>query len=79
MIKKNDFMNNIENIIIFIILSLILIRLCFYIGKLYGYLMIIIILFFVLPSVYIINRYFINNTDLDYMVYYQQDYDNNEY
>ena len=70
-------MIGIENALVFIIISIILIRLFFYIGKLYGYLM--IMLFLVIPVSYIIKRYFLENNNLDYMVYYQQDYVNNSY
>ena len=70
-------MIGIENALVFIIISIILIRLFFYIGNLYGYLM--IMLFVVIPVSYIIKIYFLENNNLDYMVYYQQDYVNNSY
>ena len=71
-------MIGLKNILIFIIVSIILIRLFFYIGNLYGYLMITLILLLI-PVVYIIKKYFLENNELDYMVYYQQDYVNNLY
>jgi hypothetical protein len=65
----------IENIIIFLFISMILIRVCFYVGKWYGYLMtslVIIIVMGVIPIGYIIKKYYYDKFALDYMVYYQQ-------
>ena len=64
-----------ENIIVFVFISMILIHVCFYIGKWYGYLMttlVVIILTGVLPIAYIIKKYYSDKFALDYMVYYQQ-------
>jgi hypothetical protein len=71
-------MNTILGIIIFIVISLILIKLFFYIGKLYGYMMIMFLLFVVIPVWYFIKRFYLENDDIDYMVYYQNDIDVNE-
>ncbi len=65
-----------ENIIVFVFISMILIYLCFYTSKWYGYLMtflVIIILMGVLPVAYIIKKYYYDKFALDYMVYYQQE------
>jgi len=64
-----------ENIIVFVLISMILIYFYFKIGKWYGYLMsslVIIIITGVIPVVYIIKNYYYDNFALDYMVYYQQ-------
>jgi hypothetical protein len=71
-------MNVILSILIFIVVSLILIKLFFYLGKMYGYMMIMFILFVVLPVGYFIKRFYLDNQDIDYMVYYQNDIDVNE-
>ena len=66
-------------IILFILVSLILIRLFFFIGKLYGYMMILFILFVVIPVGYFIKKYYIDvENNMDYMVYYQNDIDVND-
>jgi hypothetical protein len=64
-----------KNIIVFVFVSIILINVCFYIGKWYGYLMtslVIIIVTGVIPVTYIIKKYYYDKFALDYMVYNQQ-------
>ncbi len=66
-------------VILFLLVSLILIRLFFFIGKIYGYMMILFILFVVLPVGYFIKKYYIDvENNMDYMVYYQNDIDVND-
>jgi hypothetical protein len=57
---------------------MILIKFFFYLGKFYGYMMIMFILFVVLPVVFFIKKFYLDNNDIDYMVYYQNDIDVNE-
>ncbi len=71
-------MNSIISIFIFIFISVILIKLFFYIGKMYGYMMTLFLVFVVIPVWYFIKTFYLDNQDIDYMVYYQNEIDVNE-
>ncbi len=71
-------MNSIISIFIFILISVILIKLFFYIGKMYGYMMTLFLVFVVIPVWYFIKTFYLDNQDIDYMVYYQNEIDVNE-
>jgi hypothetical protein len=70
----------IENIILFLLISVILVRLFFYIGRMYGYLMILFLIFVVLPVWYFIKKFYLDDSNYDYMIYQQMNnnYDLNE-
>ncbi len=67
-------MNQLVPYLIFIVVSLLFIRLFFCIGKWYGYLMVAFITFVVIPVIYVIKRYLMENEDLDFMLYAQENW-----